>query len=107
MQLFQMYGVKDDESMDDNIWRALVNSLPALPDEGESPPELENPKKKTVGRKFRVQKIVTEIYVYTDMQEQAYSEACFQDLYLLGEMTEAKLKKLLAAEARRRENRSS
>jgi hypothetical protein len=89
---------------DDSIWRALVNSLPEIPSGGQNAPDLENlPKQKIRGRKFKVQKIVTEIYVYTDLEDNAFSEACFQELYLLGEMSEAKLKKLLAAEARRRE----
>lgn len=92
---------------DDSIWRVLVNSLPEIPEDGTSAPDMENFKKKSTSRKFRVQKIVTEIYVYTDLQDQAFSEMCFQDLYLLGEMSEAKLKKLLAAETKRRQKDES
>lgn len=101
-----MYGTKDDDPMaeNDNMWRLLVNSLD-VPDTGTAAPEMENippPVKKRSTRKFNVQKIVTEIYVYTDLEQHAFSEAVFQDLFLLGEMSEAKLKKLLSSEARRR-----
>lgn len=88
--------------MEDSIWRALVNSLPEL-EEGDSPPEMEKiVPKKPAGRKFFVQKIITEIYVYTDLDKKAFSEATFQDLIIIGEMTEAKLNKLLRAQQRKR-----
>lgn len=92
----------------DNVWRALVNSLPEISEDGVDAPDMEKiPKKRSGARKFNVQKIVTEIYVYTDLQDQMFSEVCFQDLYLLGEMSETKLKKLLAAESKRREKDAS
>jgi hypothetical protein len=94
-------------AQDDNIWRALVNSLPETPEDGEDAPSMEKIPKKRGSRKFFVQKIVTEIYVYTDLQDQKFSEACFQDLYLLGEMTEAKLNRLLLSESKRREKDAS
>jgi len=90
----------------DDIWRNLVNSLPAL-DEGTPAPEMESivPKRKAA-KKFLVQKIVTEMYVWTDTQNHLFAEATFQDLYLLGEMTESKLNKLLKAEQKSRNEES-
>lgn len=88
--------------MADDIWRRYVNSLPELSEDGDEAPTMESiPKKKPVGRKFFVQKITTEIYVYTDIDNQGFSEATFQNLTILGSMSEAKLNKLLKAEARR------
>lgn len=88
---------------DDKIWRALVNSLPEL-NEGESAPDIEAIPKKRVGpNKFFVTKIITEVYVYTDVRKHQFSEATFQNLVILGEMSEAKLKKLLEAEALRKD----
>jgi hypothetical protein len=91
---------------EDTIWRNLVNSLPDTPNDGISAPDIENFKKKS-GRKFYVQKILTEIYVYTDLEDQVFSEASFQDLSILGEMSEAKLKRLLSAAAQRRKKEGS
>ena len=90
---------------DDTLWRVYVNSLPELDEEGDDAPQMEKiPKKKPAGRKFFVQKIVTEVYVYTDLEAQGFSDATFQELTILGEMSEAKLKKLLGAQARKRNN---
>lgn len=83
-------------------WREFIESLD-VPDEGESPPEMETivKKKRTPGRKYVVQKIITEMYVYTDIENHAFAETTFQDMYILGEMTEAKLNRIISK--RRRE----
>jgi hypothetical protein len=80
----------------DEIWRKLVETLD-VPDEGTEAPQLEKiVPKKPVGRKFFVQKIVTEVYVYTDLQNHVFAESTHQDLFILGEMTEQKLNRLLS-----------
>lgn len=84
----------------DNIWRQFVSNL-NVPEEGEEPPAMETIVKKRVpGKKFMVQKIVTEIYVYTDVQNHQFAETTFQDMYILGEMTESKLNRLLSKRKR-------
>ena len=83
-------------------WREYIETL-NMPDEGEEAPEIESIVKKkraTPGRKFMVQKIVTEIYVYTDIENHAFAESTFQELFLLGEMTEAKLNRILSKRKR-------
>lgn len=90
-------------SLDGEVWKKFINTLNEdVPEDGEGPPEIESIMKKSKAKKFTVQKIVTEIYVYTDTENQQFAEATFQDLYLLGEMTESKLNKLLKGAYKRR-----
>lgn len=85
---------------DDTIWRRYVNSLPELDEDGEDAPQMEKmtKKKKSARRKFFVQKIITEVIVYTDIEGQGFAEATSQKLVLLGEMTQTQLNKLLQAQ---------
>jgi len=85
---------------DDTIWRRYVNSLPELDEDGDDAPQMEKmaKKKKTARRKFFVQKIITEVIVYTDIEGQGFAEATNQKLVLLGEMSQGQLNKLLAAQ---------
>lgn len=87
----------------DEIWRNIVNQMPELDDSGDDAPTMEKIiKKKRAGRKFLVQKIITEVYVYTDVEGQGFSEATFQELVILGELSEAKLNRLLERRANKK-----
>lgn len=99
--------------MDDDAIRQMINAIDVeMPTEGSDPPVLESigakPTGKTVvkkrtNRKFYVQKLVTEIYILTDMDGKGVSEVVNQELYLLGNMTEAKVKRLIAADRAKHE----
>lgn len=84
-------------------WSAFVNSIDSdLPEEGFSPPSMEVIEVKKRGRKaqprFQVQKIVTEVIVYTDMSSKKFGEKTFQHIILFGEMTQGKLERMIAEE---------
>ena len=87
---------------DDNIWRNIINTVKEFPDTGKDAPEIESIPKKRVPKKFFVQKIVTEIMVWTDIEGHAFNEVVFQDLTIIGNITDVKLKRLLSAEHRKR-----
>lgn len=91
-------------AQDDKVWRQFIDTL-SVPDEGDDAPDIESiaKKKRAPARKFFVQKIVTEVYVYTDIENHVFAENTFQDLIILGEMSEAKLNKILD----KRRNQSS
>lgn len=98
--------------MDDDAIRQMINAIDVdMPTEGSDPPVLESIGVKSTGktvvkkkaRKFYVQKLVTEIYILTDMDGKGVSEVVNQELYLLGNMTEAKIKRLIAAERAKHE----
>lgn len=87
-------------------WRTLINSayneIDDLQPDGSSPPKLELIEQKKRGRKpqprFSVQKIVTEVIVFTDMDKKQYGEKVFQHIVFFGELTQGKLEKLIAEE---------
>lgn len=93
---------------DDEALRQMINSIDAdMPTEGASPPSLESitpgaTGKTTVKRKpikkVYVQKLITEIYVLTDIDGKSVSNIVNQEIYLLGNMSEAKVKRLIAAD---------
>jgi hypothetical protein len=73
--------------------------------EGADPPdiEVEGAPQKTVTKrkspnKVFVQKIITEVYVYTDFAGKGVGEIVNQRLFILGEMTPAKLRKIVTSE---------
>ena len=87
-------------------WRALINSayneIDDLQEDGSSPPAIEVIEPKKRGRKaqprFQVQKIITEVIVYTDMSKHQFGEKTFQHIVMFGEMTQGKLEKLIKEE---------
>lgn len=93
---------------DDDALRQMINSIDVeMPTEGSNPPPLESFKEGATGktvvrkkpiRKFYVQKLITEIYVLTDMEGKGVSEVVNQELYLLGNMSENKVRRLIAAD---------
>lgn len=97
---------------DDAIWRKLVNSFDELPEDGSKAPSIEtikpfaeDPKPLTDGQVF-VQKVVTEMYIFTDVNEQTFGEHTFQDMVILGNMSKEKLAKLLNRQRAKREKGS-
>lgn len=101
--------------MSDEVWRVLVNSYEDLPEDGAGPPDIEiiqsfapdpdESKEVPEGQLF-VQKVVTEMYIFTDSENQAFGEHTFQDMVILGLMTKEKLTKLLNRQKRKREKGS-
>ena len=98
----------------DDMWRVLVNSLDALPDDGTGPPEEESIKPfaevttedEATEDVFFVQKVVTEMYIFTNSKNQTFGEHTFQDMVILGEMPLEKLTKLLNRQKKKREKGS-
>lgn len=66
-----------------------------MPEVGKEPPEAEKITPKTIikkttnnkNRRVSVQKIVTQIYVFTDTRDKVYTSHVSQSTELLGEMT--------------------
>jgi hypothetical protein len=87
-------------------WRTLINSayneIDDLQESGSSPPSLETIEVKKRGRKkqprFQVQKVITEVIIFTDMANHAYGEKTFQHIVLYGELTQGKLEQLIKDE---------
>jgi len=93
--------------LDDDAIRKMINSIDIeMPDGGLAPPDLEAiGKEKTVvkkrsNKKLFVQKLVTEIYIYTDLDGHGVGEVVGQQMYLLGNMSESKLRRLIDTERR-------
>lgn len=102
--------------MTDDMWRILVNSYDEL-DGKIGPPALETietfaPEMNAEDNFLAdddmvfVQKIVTEVYVFTDANNQMFGEHTFQDMVVLGNMSKEKLTKLLNRQKRKREKGS-
>lgn len=95
--------------MSDDLWRNLINSYDDLPEDGESAPDLEMyPQEKPQMDKgdVFVQKVITEIYIFTDVNEQVFGEHTFQDMVILGTMSKEKLARLLNRQRRKRQKGS-
>lgn len=95
---------------DDDAIRQMINAIDVeMPNGGDEPSALETiGKEKTVtkrraSRKLFVQKIVTEVYIGTDTDAKAVTEVVDQQLYILGNMSESKFKRLIEAERAIRE----
>jgi hypothetical protein len=99
--------------VDDNMWREWINNLQAedLPEDGVVSSDIEHvSKKKIKGIKepeqvLFLQKVVTEVYVFTDMENKSFGQHTFQDLFILGEMSASKVLRILEREKRKRERR--
>jgi hypothetical protein len=82
--------------MDANdFWRNTIDGIDdqlSLPSDGQGPPDIEKivPKKKgglNKNRKVMVQRIVTQVYLFTDTKGKSFSSKSSQNLQILGEMT--------------------
>lgn len=81
----------------EEFWRKTINSMKDDPlNEGIGPPEVETippvvkaPRRKRSegSRQVTVQKIVTTVYVFTDLEGKAYTSTTSQNLYILGKMS--------------------
>ena len=79
----------------EEFWRTEINKLSStLPENGKKPPEIElmkveAPKKPTKdgSRKVLVQKIITQVYVFTDASGKMYTSHTAQNLQIIGTMT--------------------
>jgi len=94
--------------MNDELWRNLINSIPNMPSEGQSAPSMENISKEPIKdgeSPVTLQKIVTEVYVYTSLniEDLWFGSQTLQEVQVLGQMrlSEA-LKTIQAAKNRRR-----
>lgn len=89
-------AVKDES---EEFWRKAINEMSTtLPDDGNDPPEIESiqpEKKKTDGNtKVIVHKIITHIYVFTDIKGKAYTSTTSQKMQVLGSMPLSKALKI-------------
>lgn len=84
-------------------WSAFVNSIDSdLPEDGTGPPSTETIEVKKRGRKpqprYQVQKLITEVIVYTDTNNKTFGTQTFQQMLMFGEMTQGKLNKFISFE---------
>jgi hypothetical protein len=79
--------------------RNLVNRLQGL-EEGVSAPDIEMFPKDS-GKTYKVQKILTEIYVFTDIDNMKYGSKTFQDVIIMGDMTQEEVNTLIAKKRRK------
>lgn len=95
---------------DEFDWRALVNSYEGELPEGYDPPEREMepppPQAPLQEGEVFVQKVITEMYIFTDVNEQIFGEHTFQDMVVLGTMSKEKLARLLNRQRRKRQKGS-
>jgi hypothetical protein len=81
--------------------RAYVNELDELK-EGISAPNLEMlPVEEEDKKLYKVQKILTEIYVFTDTDNMKYGSKTFQDVILMGDMTREDVDTLIVKKRRK------
>jgi hypothetical protein len=83
-------------------WKDVINGIEAedLPENGKPAPVLENIKGLVRLKNLTVQKLVTEVYIYTDMDNEVQGEVTFQSATLFGKMTVKEFNELIK-EARR------
>lgn len=106
-----MISGKKGEHMVD--WQKLINSYSNDVDKyGKGPPDIEMVKEFAEEEEsdeeipddgiFFVQKVITEVYIYTNRQGQTFGDHTFQDMVILGEMKKDKLEKLLERQREKR-----
>lgn len=98
--------------MQEEMWRNLINKLPELPQDGESAPNMENIDKPPIHdgeSPVVLQKIVTEIYVYTSVDDENlyFGSQSFQDIQILGNMRLSEAVKIINSAKRKRRRRNS
>ncbi len=79
--------------------RDFVNRLEGL-EEGISAPDIEMFPKES-DKVYKVQKILTEVYVFTDIDNMKYGSKTFQDVIVMGDMTQAEVNTLIAKKKRK------
>jgi hypothetical protein len=96
-----------DRLEEEGFWNNLLKGLPDLPKDGTGPPELENFKKQNIKdgeSPVLLQKIVTEIYVYTsaNTEDLWYGAQSFQDVQVLGTMRLAEALSVIEAKKKKK-----
>jgi hypothetical protein len=76
----------------EEFWRKEINKMATtLPDDGDKPPEIESIKEKKQNkdgsRKVLVHKVITHIYVFTDIEGKVYTSNTSQKMQILGTMS--------------------
>lgn len=88
-------------------WKSIINNLKVddLIDGGQIAPPMEEIEleEKVKTSKIFVQKLVTEIYIYTDVDNYVQGQTTFQSSTILGEMTAEKLSNLIRREKAKRD----
>lgn len=93
---------------DDKVWRDFLSSLKDGDLEGKiGAPEMESVPKLPKGTEepqqtVYVQKMITEVYIYTDIAGNAFGQQTFQTSYQLGEMSAQKLMNMIEKERRKK-----
>lgn len=94
--------------MDDARWRQIINGLDAgdLPADGKDAPPIESMKRNIKDGESPVvlQKIITEVYVYTstNTKDMWYGSDTLQDIQIIGTMRLADAHKIIATAKRKR-----
>lgn len=104
-----MEKVGDRLDKQEDFWRNIINhsDAPDLPDTGGDPPKLEQIIKEPIKdgeSPVFVQKIITEMYVYTSMNQSDlwYGAQTIQDVQVLGLMRLSEAQKLINGAKRKR-----
>lgn len=89
-------------------WDKLLKGIDFDLSDGQGPPDLEKLKslenQKMSGKKVFVQKIITEVWVYTDIEGKTFSHQGIQDIAIAGEMLYEDVIKLIE-ERRNKKNK--
>lgn len=97
--------------MDDAQWRYIVNNMkvPDLPEDGAKAPDMEMIKKPIKDGESPVvlQKIISEIYVYTSTNDKDlwYGADTIQDIQIIGTMRLSEAQKIINGAKRKRRRR--
>lgn len=86
----------------DDAIRSIVNKANWLPVDGVPAPDLEKYPVQEELPLYQVQKILTEVYVFTDTNKMQYGSKTFQDVILMGEMTKAQIDTIIENKMKRK-----
>lgn len=74
-----------------------------LPEDGRQPPqEYQKEEEESPDATVFLQKIITEIWIYTDVEGKTYGTSSNQDIHILGEMPHSEALKLIQTKKTRR-----
>lgn len=84
----------------EDFWRKQIDKLSSsLPEDGKPSPEIESIKKKPItndgARRGVLQRVVTTVFVFTDLQGKMYTGDVSQQTQIFGNMTLAKAIKIM------------
>lgn len=87
-------------NIEDSIRNLLTNLN--VPSEGSPAPAIEMFPQEEPEKVYKVQKIITEVYVYTDLDNMQYGAKTFQDVILMGEMTKEQIDAIVETKRQRK-----